>query len=434
MLAPYLAPMLARRGVHYAWVVAALAFLTMLATAAAMGMPGVLIVPLEQQFGWDTASISGAMGLRLLLYGLMAPFTAALLLRYGLRAIVTVALALIVLGLGLATTMTRLWQLWLFWGLLVGVGTGLTAIVLGAFVANRWFVARRGLVIGVLTASSATGQLAFLPLAAWLAQVASWRAAVLPAIGACTLAALLVLLFGCGHPAKLGLPAYGETAVTPPQKPGNPGRAAWAALWDASSSRVFWVLFFTFFVCGLSTNGLIQTHFIPLCQDFGMPAVAAASVLAMMGVFDFVGTIGSGWLSDRFDCRWLLAWYYGLRGLSLLILPSSSFTFLGLSLFAMFYGLDWIATVPPTVKVSAAAFGRERAALVFGWVFVAHQLGAAVAAFGGGLSRSVAQSYLPAFYLAGAACLVASLASLAARPRRLRPALAGAETGVPAPG
>ena len=433
MFAPYLAPRLARHGIHYAWVIAALTFVTMLATAAAIGMPGVLIVPLEHEFGWNAASISGPMGLRLLLFGLMAPFTAALLLRYGLRRIVLAALALIVLGLGLATQMTRLWQLWLFWGVLIGVGTGLTAVVLGAFVANRWFATRRGLVIGVLTASNATGQLVFLPLAAWLAQIGGWRLAIVPGVSACAVAGVLIALFGCEHPAQLGLPAYGETAVAPPPRAENSARAALGALADAAGTRVFWVLFFTFFVCGLSTNGLVQTHFIPLCQDFGMPAVAAASVLAMMGAFDFVGTIGSGLLSDRFDARRLLAWYYGLRGLSLLFLPSSSFTLVGLSLFAVFYGLDWIATVPPTVKLSAAAFGRERAALVFGWVFTAHQLGAAVAAYGGGLSRTATASYLPAFYTAGAACVLAALAALAAAPRRPRAALA-AETGLPAPG
>ena len=433
MLAPYLAPRLARHGIHYAWVIAVLTFVTMLATAAAIGMPGVLMVPLEREYGWNAAAISGPMGLRLLLFGLMAPFTAALLLRYGLRRIALSALALIVLGLALATQMTQLWQLWLFWGLLIGVGTGLTAVVLGAFVANRWFAARRGLVIGILTASNATGQLAFLPLAAWLTQIGGWRLAIVPGVGACALAGLLIALFGCEHPSQLGLPAYGETAVIPPPRPGNSAYAALSALAAASRTRVFWVLFFTFFVCGLSTNGLVQTHFIPLCQDFGMPAVAAASVLAMMGAFDFLGTIGSGLLSDRFDARWLLAWYYGLRGLSLLFLPSSSFTLVGLSLFAVFYGLDWIATVPPTVKLSAAAFGRERAALVFGWVFTAHQLGAAVAAYGGGLSRAAMASYLPAFYTAGAACLLAAVAALAAAPKRPRPALAAA-TGLPAPG
>jgi predicted MFS family arabinose efflux permease len=139
----------------------------------------------------------------------------------------------------------------------------------------------------------------------------------------------------------------------------------------------------------------------------------------MMGVFDFVGTVASGWLSDRYDCRKLLFWYYGLRGLSLLWLPSSTFSFYGLSIFALFYGLDWIATVPPTVRISTGVFGREKGALVFGWVFMGHQLGAAVAAYGAGLSRSELMTYLPAFYLAGAACLLAALIALAARPRRI---------------
>jgi len=418
MLTKVLARALGRRGVHYGWMVAAATFLTMLATSAAMGMAGVLLVPLQQEFGWDTASISGPLALRLLLYGLMGPFSAALLARFGLRATVGVALGLIVLGLGLTTGMTTLWQLWLCWGLLVGVGTGLTAMVLAAYVANRWFVARRGLVMGVLSASSATGQLAFLPVAAWLAQHVGWRAAVLPAIGACAFCGLLMLLFGADHPSDLGLPAYGEAKPVPRPAFGNPVRTAFATLADASGSRVFWILFGTFFVCGLSTNGLIQTHFIPFCHDFGLPEVAAASVLAMMGVFDFFGTIGSGWLSDRYDPRRLLAWYYGLRGLSLLFLPSSSFSFYGLSLFAVFYGLDWIATVPPTVRLAANAFGRERAAVVFGWVFMAHQLGAASAAFGGGLSRTELATYLPAFYTAGAACLIAAVAALGARPGR----------------
>jgi sugar phosphate permease len=314
--------------------------------------------------------------------------------------------------------MTSLWQLWLFWGLLTGVGTGMTALVLGATVANRWFVERRGLVVGMLTAANATGQLVFLPLAAWLAQHYGWRIAMLPGMGGCIIAALLMVLFGRDRPYELGLPAYGETSVQPPAAPvGNPARNALLALAEASSSRVFWVLFATFLVCGLSTNGLIQTHFIALCSDFGMVEVEAASVLAMMGAFDFVGTILSGWLSDRFDNRYLLFWYYGLRGLSLLFLPSSTFTLYGLSIFAVFYGLDWIATVPPTVKLSSQAFGRERAPLIFGWVFTGHQIGAAIAAFGAGLSRDVFASYLPAFYIAGAACVIAAFLALGARNR-----------------
>jgi sugar phosphate permease len=348
----------------------------------------------------------------------MGPFAAALMQRYGLRSVVGVALGLIAAGIGLATRMTALWQLWVTWGLLVGVGTGMSAVVLGATVANRWFTARRGLVVGILTASSATGSLLFLPLAAWLADHAGWRVALLPAAAACLVGWLLMLLIGRDHPDELGLAPFGEPAGRPPgPRPPSTGaaRLALTVLADAGATRTFWLLFFTFFVCGLSTNGLIGTHFISLCQDFGMAGVAAASVLAMMGAFDFVGTIGSGWLTDRFDGRWLLCWYYGLRGLSLMALPFSTFSLYGLTLFAAFYGLDWIATVPPTVRLAAAHFGRERGAIVFGWVFAAHQLGAATAALGGGLSRDLLASYLPAFFAAGLACLLAALAAVAVR-------------------
>ena len=429
MLAALFAPAFARRGVHYGWAVVAATFLVMLATAAAMGMPGVLIRPLTTEFGWSTSDISGALALRLVLYGAVGPFAAALLSRYGLRVTVTAAMLLIVAGLALATRITALWQLWLCWGVLVGLGTGMTAMVLGATVATRWFTARRGMVVGLLTASSATGALAFLPLAAWLADHDGWRMALLPAALACLVAGGLMLLFGRDHPGEIGLDAFGERVVAPPvARSGGAARLALTTLADAARTRPFWLLFFTFFVCGLSTSGLVGTHFIPLCQDFGMAEVAAASVLAMMGAFDFVGTIGSGWLSDRVDSRHLLFAYYGLRGLSLLALPFSSFTVYGLSLFAAFYGLDWIATVPPTVRLCAQCFGRERAALVFGWVFAGHQLGAAVAALGGGLSRDLLASYVPAFMASGALCLLAALAALGVRavpPSRRAPAGGG---------
>ena len=420
MLSTSLAPVAARYGLHYGWVMVAVTFLVMVATAAAMGNLGVFLVPLQKEYGWDTGSISGALAVRLLLFGLMAPFAAALIQRYGMRRIVAIALVLIVLGLGLSTVMTELWQLWLYWWLLTGLGTGLTAIVLGATVANRWFSKSRGLVIGILTASSATGQLAFLPLAAIIADNAGWRMAIIPAVIACAVAALLMLLLGRDHPSDLGLPAYGETKVAPPPPPpsSNPFKTAFVVLGESSRNPAFWVLFFSFFVCGLSTNGLVQTHFIPLCLDLGMQNVEAASVLDMMGAFDFVGPILSGYLSDRYDSRKLLAWYYGLRGLSLLFLPMSTFSFYGLTLFAVFYGLDWIATVPPTVKLAGQEFGREKAALVFGWVFTGHQIGAATAAFGAGISRDAFASYLPAFYTAGAACMLAAIAVLLIRQDR----------------
>ena len=423
MMSFRLAAALARRRVHYGWMIAGVTFLTMLVTAGAVGAPGVLILPLQKEFGWQNAEISSALGIRFLLFGLMAPFAAALINRFGMRRIALSALLLIAAGLLLSLAMTRVWQLVLLWGVVIGLGTGLTALVLGVTVATRWFSTRRGLVTGLLTASSATGQLLFLPLLASVSERLGWRPAVAMVCGALALTAFAVLAFMRDRPADVGQQPFGQAAgddaanvaATIPAQ-----ITPWHALRDASRTGVFWVLFSTFFICGASTNGLIQTHFIPLCADFGLPAVGAASVLAAMGMFDIVGTVGSGWLSDRYDNRWLLFWYYGLRGLSLMYLPFSDFTFYGLSLFALFYGLDWIATVPPTVKLTVARFGRERANLVFGWIFAGHQLGAATAAFGAGVSRTALLSYLPAFFAAGALCLIAAVLILTLGDRRER--------------
>jgi predicted MFS family arabinose efflux permease len=286
-------------------------------------------------------------------------------------------------------------------------------------VANRWFTERRGLVVGLLAGSTATGQLIFLPLAAWLVEHHGWRYAVLPVFFACLVVAALVTLLMRDHPHDVGLRAYGETPGAPeaasPSLPSFSFAAPFKVLAEASRHRTFWLLSATFFICGLSTNGLVQTHFISLCGDYGLAAVPAASVLSMMGAFDLVGTTLSGYLSDRFDNRKLLFWYYGLRGLSLLWLPHSTFTFYGLSVFAMFYGLDWIATVPPTVKLTGQAFGKDRAAAVFGWIFAAHQLGAATAAYGAGLTRTLLLTYTPALVAAGVACFVAAGMAVAIR-------------------
>jgi MFS family permease len=413
MISSPLAAFLARRNIHYGWIVVGVTFLTMLVTAGAMGAPGVLIVPLEREFGWDNAQISSAMALRLLLFGLFGPFAAAFMNRFGLRRVMIWAAALIAAGLLASLAMTQVWQLIVLWGLVVGIGSGLTAVVLAATVATRWFTARRGLVVGLLTASSATGQLVFLPLMASLTDQLGWRVALVFVCGMLMLAALLAFALMRDRPSDLDLPPYGERDVVPPPPAAGAGlfslmSAPIEALREASRVPLFWVLFATFFICGSSTSGLIQTHFITFCGDYGLAAVTAAGVLAMMGVFDFVGTIGSGWLSDRLDNRWLLFWYYGLRGLSLLLLPFTTFTFYGLSLFAVFYGLDWIATVPPTVKLTADRFGRERAGIMFGWVFAGHQIGAATAALGAGLARTEFASYLPAFFAAGALCLIAA--------------------------
>ena len=429
MISNRLAAYLAMRRVHYGWAVLGATFLVMLATAGAMGASGVIITPLEAEFGWSNADISSALATRLALYGLIGPFAAALINRFGARAVVAAAMALIAIGVAGTASMRHLWQLELFWGVIVGLGSGMTALVLGATVATRWFSARRGLAVGLLTASNATGQLVFLPLLAAVSEHWGWRAALALVVAILVVALAFAMALLRDRPADVGLPPYGEHAIVPAPK-ANAGFAALAsaplvALREGAKSRVFWVLFATFFVCGLSTNGLIQTHWITLCGDFGVAPVGAASILAAIGVFDFFGTILSGWLSDRYDNRWLLFFYYGLRGLSLIYLPYTDFSVVSLSLFAVFYGLDWVATVPPTVRLAADGFGPERANVTFGWIFAAHQLGAACAAFGAGAARTELASYLPALYVAGAACLIASaLVMTLAQPRRREAALA----------
>ena len=426
MISNWLSVRLASRGIHYGWAVVAVTFLTALASAASISAPGVFIMPLEQEFHWSNAEISSALSIRLLLYGLVAPFAAALLNRYGLRNVVVCALTTIITGLVLSLFMTQVWQLILLWGFVVGLGTGMTALVLGATVAARWFKARRGLVVGILTASTATGQLLFLPVMAKLTELYSWRAATVALCALMALAGLSVLLVMRDRPSDLALRPFGDDGsepVAPPPAHAPITSAALGALKQASQSRTFWVLFLTFYICGASTNGLIQTHFITLCADYSIPATGAATLLAAMGIFDFVGTIASGYLSDRYDNRWLLFWYYGLRGFSLVLLPFTDFTFYGLSLFAVFYGLDWIATVPPTVRLTVSTFGAERTNLIFGWIFAGHQLGAASVALGAGLSRTYLLSYLPAFFTAGLLCLIASVAVLSIR-RDKRPVVA----------
>jgi len=416
MFAQPLSGWLARRGIHYAWVIALLTFLTGLTSSAALGLPGALLQPLSREFGWNVDQISSALAVRFALFGLMGPFAAILMERFGLRNIVVTALALVAGGMLLATQMSQFWHLVLLWGVMLGVGSGMTALVLTAVVSSRWFETRRGLVVGMLTAASATGQLVFLPVGAWMVERFGWRMALMPVLISCAVVALAVFLLMRNRPQDIGQQPFGAAAAVEAPPAMKIGFATpFQVLRGAASSGVFWILFGTFFICGLSTNGLIQTHFISLCGDQGMSAVPAASVLAMMGAFDLVGTIGSGWLSDRYDNRKLLFWYYGLRGLSLLWLPYSEFTLYGLSLFAMFYGLDWIATVPPTVRLVATHFGKERAGMVFGWIFAGHQLGAAVAAFGAGRIRTLMLTYNPALFAAGAACLVAALMVMAIR-------------------
>ena len=324
-----LAAAMAERNLYYGWVVAGSTFLVMLATAGAMGAPGVIIQPLEKEFGWSTAQISVALAVRLALFGLIAPFAAAFINRFGVRPVVVSAVAMIVAGILASMAMTQVWELVALWGVIVGIGTGMVALVLGATIATRWFVQRRGLVVGMLTASSATGQLIFLPLIAKLTQDYGWRSALVFVVAMLLVALFVALMVLRDRPADVGLAPFGERAIQPAPKQDLRLTAMMAsplrALYAARASRTFWVLFATFYVCGLSTNGLIQTHWVSLCGDYGIAPVAAAGALAVIGAFDFVGTILSGWLSDRYDNRWLLFMYYGLRGLSLIALPFTNF-------------------------------------------------------------------------------------------------------------
>ncbi|MET9515522.1 MFS transporter [Streptomyces sp. NPDC002994] len=409
--------------IHRAWFVAVVAFVTIIGGAAFNSLPGLLIDPLHREFGWSRGEIGFAVSIDMALYGLTAPFAAALMDRFGMRKVVVVALSMVAAGALLSVWMTASWQLMLYWGLLVGLGTGSMALAFSATVTNRWFVARRGLVTGVLTAAGASGQLVFLPLCAWIVQNHGWR----PASVTVALAALVVVPFVWlllrDHPADVGLAPYGGEFVPKPAPQTGAAKRAVTVLFAAAKTGPFWLLAGTFAICGASTNGLVRTHFVPSAHDHGMQITAAASLLAVIGIFDVIGTIASGWLTDRFDARRLLAVYYALRGVSLLFLPMlmAPTVHPPMILFIVFYGLDWVATVPPTLALCREQYGED-SAIVFGWVLASHQVGAAVVAFAGGVARDVFDSYDVVWYAAGALCAAAALMSLVIRRK---PAFAG---------
>ena len=401
-----------KQKMHPAWIAAIVTFFTLVATAGFRSAPSVLIVPLEDAFGWNREQISLAISVNVLLYGLTAPFAAALMERFTVRKVVMGALTTVSTGAFLTTLIHAPWQLVATWGVIVGIGTGSMALVFAATVANRWFVQRRGLVIGGLTAASATGQLIFLPGLTRLSELHGWKSIGLT-IGAASLIMVpMIYLFLREKPADLGLLPYGAPADwKPPVHSGmNAAKLAIVTLKEASAKKDFWYLTGSFFVCGLSTSGLIGTHFIPAAHDHGMGTVVAASLLALVGVFDVIGTIFSGWLTDKYDPRKLLFFYYGLRGLSLFLLPSILFSTMHPStlVFVIFYGLDWVATVPPTVMLCRTVLGPDRGTVIYGWVFAFHQIGGSIAAIGAAVVRVKFGDYAAAFYVSGALCLITS--------------------------
>ncbi|MER7450015.1 MFS transporter [Nocardia beijingensis] len=408
-----------RRRLHPAWLVAAVGFVALLGAAGFRSVPSVLMDPLHEEFGWSHGTIGTAVSLNLLLYGLISPFAAALMDRFGIRRVVTCALLLVAAGSGLTVFMSRPWHLMLTWGLLVGIGVGSMSMPFVATITGRWFVRQRGLVTGVLTAAGATGQLVFLPLVSALAHAHGWRVPSLIVAGAALAVAPLVLLFIRDYPSDLGVRAYGaapdSTAGLRVPAAGGASRAL-TVLAAIARRPGFWLLAGGFAVCGASTNGLVGTHFVSAAHDHGMPPTTAASLLAVVGIFDVAGTIASGWLTDRIDPRYLLIGYYTLRGLSLLILPAllGPDTQPSLWMFIVFYGLDWVATVPPTVVLCRELFGAD-GPVAFGWVFASHQIGAAVAATTAGVIRDAQGSYDLAWYLAGGLCGAAAVMSAVIR-------------------
>lgn len=386
-------------------------FFALLVSAGLRATPGVLMMPLQLNFGWDRATISFAAAIGIFLYGLVGPFAAAFMMSFGIRRTMLAGLMLMAVSTFASLWMRVPWQYVLSWGVMSGIGSGAVASVLGAAVVNRWFATRQGLIMGLLSASTATGSLIFLPFLAWLSNQGAWRPVVMAVSLACLILVPIVALVLPEHPGDIGTRRFGERPDSAPAASPKQARTAGLAisvLLSAARRPVFWLLFGTFFVCGLTTNGLVGTHMIAFCGDHGVAPVAAAGLLSTMGFFDLFGTTASGWLTDRYNPRVLLIVYYGLRGLSLMALPFLSFDTMSLGVFAVFYGLDWIATVPPTVKLANEAFGEQEAPIVFGWIQTGHQLGAAFAAFGAGVIREQSGTYLPAFLAAGVMGVIAA--------------------------
>ena len=396
-------------GLHYGWVIVGVTFLTLLVSAGLRSSPGVFIYPLELEFGWNRAALSFAVSIGLLVYGLAGALGGRLMDRIGPRQMMLCGLAMIGISTAVSAAMTELWQLDLLWGLLSGAGTGLTATVLGATVANRWFVKRRGLVLGLFSAAASAGQLIFVPLLMQVVLTVGWRGSLLILAVITLLVLVPVALLMRDDPADLRLPPYGEATFLP----GATQAAARVGGVMKRALRVpeFWLLSGTFFICGATSNGLIGTHLIPHSIEHGIPEATAAGVLALMGAMNFVGTLASGWLTDRFDARKLLAVYYSLRGLSLFLLPFVH-DFSGLAIFAIIFDLDYIATVPPTAALAADLFGRKNVGAVFGWIFFAHQVGAALAAYLGGLARATLGDYQFAFLIAAVLAIMGGMMAL----------------------
>ncbi len=406
---------------YYGWLVLSLSFLTTLTAAGIRSSPTVLIHPLELEFGWSRATISSAVSLNLLLYGVAGPISGWLLDRFGSKAVMLGSLFLLLCGVSLTTVMSAFWQLFILWGLLVGIGAGGVGSVLSATVANHWFIARRGLALGILNSAGSTGQLIFLPLFMALIVSSGWRAGSLILAVVCLCLIPMVFLWMRDDPAEVGLEPYGARQsgissggrVTSARSISRDAKALRLA--DVFGSSTFWLLAGCFFICGGTANGLIGTHLIPHEIDHGIPQVTAAAMVGVMGGLNFVGTVLSGWMIDRVEPRKWLSLVYALRGASLFILPFAT-GLSGLFVFAVIYGLDWFATVPPVVALTADTFGKQAIGRVYGWIFLSHQLGAAIMASTAGTIRVWLGDYQLAFVAGGVIAMIAAGLALRIRP------------------
>jgi len=405
---------------HRGWWVAGVTFLVLISAAAFRSTTSPMLMPLEMEFGWTRSLTSSALSLNLVFYGLTAPFAATLMQRFGVRRVVVFALTLVAAGSGLTVWMTQPWQLYLYWGVFVGFGTGCLALVFASMVANRWFHKHRSLVTGIFSAAYATGQLVFLPLITTLTDTVGWRYGALVVASFSVAIIPIFWIIYREHPRDVATFPVGATEhIKEDAKPTLTVRDNLRVLVESAKTMPFWILAGTFFVCGWTTNGLIGAHFIPAAHDHGMPTTMAAGLLALVGVFDFIGTIFSGWLTDRVNPVILLVFYYGLRGLALFTVPFV----LGptveppMLFFVIFYGLDWIATVPPTVELCRRYFGLTNSPVVYGWVFASHMIGAAIAAAFAGAIRDLQGDYYIAWITAAVLCLVASATVLMLKAR-----------------
>lgn len=401
----------------YGWVVVAVTAMVLLVSFGVRSSPGVFMLSLERDLGWSRAAISAAVSLSLIILGISSPYGGMMVARFGPKRMTIVALAMMGVTLIWSSQMTELWQLNVFWGGLLGLSGGLAGSVLSATVSNRWFVQHRGMVTGIFGAATSAGQLVFVPLLTNMLLTIGWRPSTM-ALGVISLLVLLpVLLLFKDDPADVGLLPLGATApISKAQAGAEAGLMA-----RAVRHPDFWLLCVTFFICGATTNGIIGTHLIPYAVDCGIPQATAAGVVALLGTMNFVGTLASGWLTDRYDPRKLLCIYYGFRGLSLFLLPFVTDP-LGLSVFAVIFGLDYISTVPPTIALAADSFGRRNAGVIYGWAFCAHSLGAALSAYLGGVTRDALGNYGPAFIAAGILGICAAVLALRiTRPASLKP-------------